>query len=104
MTEKEQRSCEECGEQFLPKVHNGKYCKPECRRRAMNAKVLAKYHEKKLRKSSKKRICATKDCDTILSRYNPESVCEWCLTERLKDRLVSWGHDRESVDAMWRED
>ena len=104
MIEREQKSCEECGKIFLPKVHNSIYCGPECRRLATNKKVLAKYHVNKKRKDNKsKRICAVEGCDTILSRYNSEDRCEWHRDLALIDRLVSWGWDEESLRAEWRE-
>jgi len=89
---------EECGRIYEPKVHNSVYCSTECRRVVTNKKVLNKYYEKKDKKNSKRRICKKKDCETILSRYNEEDICEAHQVERLKDRLQSWGWDRQQLD------
>ncbi len=104
MKEKELRSCKECERPFVPKAHNSIYCGPECRRVATNKKVLSKYHERKARQASKKkRICTAQGCKTVLSRYNPEIICEWHITVRLQEKLISWGWDEEKVKAEWIE-
>lgn len=100
----EERNCanEDCGKQFMPKVHNGIYCGAECRQTVMNKRVLARYHEKqRLRKNHNKRICEIDGCETILSRYNDESICEPHKTERLILRLISWGHDEAKLRESW---
>jgi hypothetical protein len=82
------RQCanQDCGKDFQPKVHNGIYCCAECRKIATNKNILDKYHAKKENKS-KKRICATKNCNTILSIYNEKSICELCKIKEF-DRMA----------------
>jgi hypothetical protein len=46
---------------------------------------------------SKKRVCKTSKCSTVLSRYNKEDICEQCKGERFIKRLVSWGYDEEKL-------
>lgn len=92
---------EECGEIFEPQVHNAIYCSVDCRKIATNKNVLNRYYEKKERRSSKQRVCKNKHCSTVLSRYNDEDICELCKTNRLIDRLVSWGWDRDKLEEDW---
>lgn len=92
---------EDCEKTFEPQVHNAVYCSVECRKVVTNKNVLDKYYEKKERKANKKRICKNKDCKTILSMYNEEDICEPCKTERLINRLSSWGWDEEKLREDW---
>lgn len=85
-----------CGKSFIPKTYNAVYCGPECRRLITNKKLLEKYYYNK-NKKNKKRVCETKNCDTILSSYNSEDICERCKTERFILRLVSWGWDEAKL-------
>lgn len=87
---------EDCKKEFIAKVYNARYCGPDCRRIITNKKLLDDYYEKKENKT-KKRICKTKNCTTILSRYNKENICELCKHERYIKRLVSWGYDEEKL-------
>jgi len=72
---------EGCENEFEPKTHNMKYCGDECCREATNAKIKAKYYEKKERLAGKIRICKSKGCGTKLSRYNSAPICEGCKTK-----------------------
>lgn len=94
----EVRACanDDCYEVFIAKSYNAIYCSAECRKICTNKKLLEKYHENK-RQKNKKRICKTATCDTILSRYNKENICEACKKERFIKRLVSWGWDEEKL-------
>lgn len=98
MFKEETRVCtnDDCQKEFIAKVYNARYCSAECRRIITNKKLLEGYYEKKSNKT-KKRICKTKDCTTILSRYNKENICEHCKKERYIKRLVSWGYDEEKL-------
>lgn len=87
---------EECGKEFKAKVYNAIYCSAECRRIVTNKNLLKSYYEKKENKN-KKRICKTKECNTVLSRYNKENICESCKKERFVKRLMSWGWSEESA-------
>ena len=93
-----QRNCanEECLKSFTPKTYNGVYCSVECRKYVTNKKLLEKYYTNKENKT-KKRKCSTKECGTVLSRYNKEKICERCKTERYIARLVSWGWDEKKL-------
>ena len=77
----------ECNNEFEPKTHNQKYCSDECCREATNLKIKQKYYEKKERLNGKKRTCSSKNCSTILSRYNSSNICEPCQAkEKFEDR------------------
>lgn len=67
--------------EFEPKTHNQKYCSDECCRIATNQKLKEAYYEKKDRLAGKERICKSKDCKVILSRYNPEKYCMDCMNK-----------------------
>jgi hypothetical protein len=73
---------EECGQEFSPKTHNQKYCSDECCRTATNQKLKDQYYEKKARLAGKKRICKTKGCTVVLSRYNESSICDKCSSAK----------------------
>lgn len=65
--------------EFEPKTHNQKYCSDECCRIATNEKLKQAYYEKKARLAGKQRICKTKECNVILSRYNTGNICDKCI-------------------------
>jgi hypothetical protein len=94
----EERICKnlDCSKAFTPKSYNSIYCSAECRRLVTNAKLLNNYYEKKAN-INKKRICKTKNCETVLSRYNKENICEKCKRERYVQRLVGWGWDEKTI-------
>lgn len=92
---------EECDMGFLKAVHNQKYCSPECCRLATNQRLVEQYHAKrKARSGESKRVCNRKDCDTILSKYNKESICEHCKTKRFVKRLQKWGWEVTEEDIV----
>ena len=69
---------DQCNNKFEPKTHNQKYCSDECCRIATNEKLKEQYYERKARLAGKKRICKSKNCNVILSRYNETSICDKC--------------------------
>ena len=76
-----------CDNEFEPKTHNQKYCSDECCRIATNEKLKEAYYEKKARLAGAKRICKSKGCNVILSRYNESNICDKCVSsEREKER------------------
>lgn len=79
-----------CEKEFEPKTHNMKYCSDVCCREATNEKIKKKYYEKKERLAGKKRVCETKGCNTILSRYNPDDICAKCdaLKTEKENKLI----------------
>ena len=85
-----------CKKTFMPRVYNAIYCNAECRKIITNQKVLQRYYDKKARLNSR-RTCITKECGTILSRYNAEDICEQCKRERFIQRLVGWGWNERLV-------
>ena len=91
----------ECHSLFEPQVHNAIYCSTDCRKVITNKNVLDRYYEKKERRANKKRVCSNTDCNTILSMYNDENICEACKTNRLIDRLASWGWDKDKLIEDW---
>lgn len=99
MFNEEKRTCanEDCLMPFVAKVYNTIYCSAECRKIVTNKKLLEKYHERKINKT-KKRICKNKDCNTVLSSYNREDICESCKQKRFKKRLISWGWDEKKLN------
>jgi len=80
-----------CENKFEPKTHNQKYCSDECCRIATNEKLKEAYYDKKARLAGKKRVCKSKGCNAILSRYNDTNTCEKCKssqkTKEKKDLL-----------------
>ena len=68
----------ECGQGFEPKSHNQKYHNAECCRLITNKRIMSKYYEDKEVRGGKHRLCGSSGCETILSRYNPTSVCSVC--------------------------
>jgi hypothetical protein len=75
-------SLDTCKNSFSPKTHNQKYCSNECCRVATNLKIKNKYYENKERLRGKKRVCKTNGCKTLLSRYNENSMCEKCESNK----------------------
>lgn len=82
---------DECDNEFEAKTHNQKYCSDECCRIATNQKIKQKYYEKKARLAGKKRVCKTRGCKVLLSRYNPDDICSSCEAnekKKIRDSLV----------------
>jgi hypothetical protein len=80
-------SYENCENKFKPKTHNQKYCSDECCRIATNQKLKEAYYNKKARLAGVKRICKTKGCSVVLSRYNETMICDKCLgADKEKER------------------
>lgn len=100
MEKYEKKKCAnpKCSKSFRAKVYNAIYCSAECRRIVTNQKLLRNYYEKKANRG-KKRVCKTKNCNTVLSRYNKENICERCKQERFVKRLVGWGWDEKKLRA-----
>lgn len=78
---------DKCENEFEPKTHNQKYCSDDCCRIATNEKLKEAYYQKKARLAGAKRVCKSKGCNVILSRYNESNVCDKCLSaDREKER------------------
>jgi hypothetical protein len=78
---------DECSNNFEPQRHNQKYCCSECCKDATNKRIRQKYYETKERLNGSKRICVSKNCNTIMSRYTEEDICNKCIAaEKEKER------------------
>lgn len=72
----------ECGKSFDAKTHNQRYCTSECCRLATNARIMENYYERKARRQGFKRVCRENDCETELSRYNDDTICQRCASKK----------------------
>lgn len=86
---------EGCGTVFTPKVHNQTFCNKECVRIHTNKRILAAYHAKKNAVMTG-RICASKDCGTILSRYNEGTLCSIHEKREYVEKIRDWGWDSDA--------
>ena len=68
----------ECKKEYERSTHNQKYCSDDCCRTATNLNIRQKYHENKQRLRGKKRVCSSRGCNNLLSRYNTGRVCQTC--------------------------
>ena len=91
----------DCLVYFTPKTYNAIFCSPDCRRFVTNRKLLEKYYEAKDNKT-RKRVCVSLTCTTVLSRYNKEDICEACKVERYIQRLAGWGWSEEKLRDEFR--
>lgn len=78
----EQIQCEyaHCDVVFTKKTHNQKYHNGECTRLATNAHIMKKYYDRRAQRLGLPRFCDS--CQTKLSRYNSNSVCNSCQLQR----------------------
>ena len=74
-----------CENTFEKSTHNQKYCSDECCRIATNKNIRDKYYQERERLAGKKRLCSTKSCKNILSRYNEGTICNECLAKNESD-------------------
>ncbi len=72
----------ECGKEFAPKTHNQRYCSDECCRVATNKRIMERYYEKKDRRKGGRRECSSRECSTLLNRYNDSEMCSQCEIKR----------------------
>lgn len=76
-----------CNNEFEAKTHNQKYCSDECCKIATNIKIKEKYYNGKARRAGVAFKCNNKGCNSTLSRYSTENICESCKSkERSKER------------------
>lgn len=93
----------DCDVVFEKKIHNAKYCSPECRQIITNKRVLQRYYDNKeeIRKvRSDVRYCAIESCSTRLSMYNKETKCEQHKRLELQTRLKKWGWDEDKAKGF----
>lgn len=70
--------CQWCNQHFETKVKYQIYCSVECREEATKEKVADRYAIQR-RKKMHKKIRNCKSCNTRLSAYNDEQLCDKCL-------------------------
>ena len=72
------KTCQWCDNAFEPSVAYQIYCSAECREAATKEKIAQIYMvARRNRMMGKKRKC--KSCDSPLSAYNDDSICQSCL-------------------------
>lgn len=72
------KNCQWCNNQFSTKVSYQIYCSPECREQATKEKISERYAlTRRQKRQGKNRVC--KSCDTKLSIYNDDLLCDNCL-------------------------
>ena len=71
----------ECTKEFVPERFNQVYCSPECRRLETNVRILEEYHYRRAARTGSARVCSIAGCETRLSRYNLDKVCNKCEAE-----------------------
>ena len=92
----------DCGKEYTPKSHNGKYCSAPCRTIIMNKKILEKYYLKRDRKKSTERfVCTTNGCETILSKYNNDVICEYHKKVKFHKKMRSLGWSEEQIEDKY---
>lgn len=75
---------EGCDIEFTKRTHNQRYHDDECCRLATNAKIMAKYYEKRARQLGHARYCS--QCQNRLSRYNSSTICNSCQVKAELER------------------
>lgn len=72
------KQCQWCNNQFTTKVSYQVYCSPECRTEATREKIADRYQiTRRQKRRGKDRNC--KSCNTKLSVYNDELLCDKCM-------------------------
>ena len=72
------KTCQWCDAQFEPNVKYQIYCSADCRDLATKEKIAQRYAiTRRNRMINRERLC--KGCDTRLSAYNDEDLCQVCL-------------------------
>lgn len=106
------KHCQWCDTQFKPKTSYQIYCSVVCRDGATKEKIAARYEQtRRERRKLRERKC--KICDTTLSIYNDEKICESCIIDPKevnkvlrqikgivngKSSIISWETETNSGD------
>jgi ribosomal protein S21 len=78
------KTCNWCGNNFVPKVNYQIYCSSECRENSTKEKISERYKTKKRQSLvGKKRYCSS-GCGTVLSIYNSKKYCSICSLNNIK--------------------
>ncbi len=76
--------CMWCGEEFSPNSSKQIYCSTKCRGEASKEKIIERYHiEKRKKRIGREKRCAG-GCNTVLSVYNDNGMCDNCLVHKKK--------------------
>lgn len=76
------KHCQWCDTQFETDITYQIYCSPECRESATKEKISQRYLQvKRERRMKKERRCSS--CNTILSAYNDDTLCDRCTINPL---------------------
>lgn len=76
------------------KKFNQKYCCYECCKIATNERLMERYYERKARLRGDTRYCT--GCESKLSRYNKDDICNACIERRRKER-------NELIDQLFKD-
>lgn len=72
------KHCQWCDHVFETSISYQIYCSPECREAATKEKIAERYNlTRRQRRLGKNRKC--KGCETPLSIYNDEDLCDKCI-------------------------
>ena len=73
------KHCEWCDHTFQTKISYQIYCSVPCREAATKEKIAQRYVSNKIKnRANKPRFC--KSCNTKLSMYNDDTICNNCST------------------------
>lgn len=76
--------CTWCDDEFIPSSSKQIYCSPECRQQASKEKIVERNKAEKIKnRIGKEKRCAG-GCNTIISIYNDEGICENCIEHKRK--------------------
>jgi len=71
------KHCQWCDNNFDTKISYQIYCSSECRESATKEKIAERYVQtRRSKRYGKDRRC--KSCDTVLSVYNDDTICQSC--------------------------
>lgn len=74
------KHCSWCDSQFETDISYQIYCSSECREQATKEKIAERYNKVRRQRLLKKdRFCKT--CNTKLSSYNDDKICNACLID-----------------------
>lgn len=72
------KRCEWCDSSFETKISYQIYCSADCREQATKEKIAQRYEiTRRQRRRNRPRYC--KSCNTKLSIYNDEELCDKCI-------------------------
>lgn len=73
------KRCEWCDHSFQTKISYQIYCSSECREAATKEKISARYQISRIARRAKGRKRFCKSCNTELSIYNEDILCNQCI-------------------------